>query len=1274
MSPDTQFHGPGWRRRISRTAAASALLLIAEAAFVVGGTAVVAAPLSEETLSRSDHPSEKQILASDMAWAAEHAKGSKAWAVLEAEKTGKKVVATDETTGTTYTVANPDGTLTTELTSGPERVWRGGKWRKVDVTLTRDAGGGVQARNHPKGLRLGGKGGTKARSLRAAREAAPRDLVTLGGGGESVTLQWKGGLPAPVLDGTTARYREAVPGADVIVEATRTGFEQFVEVRERPAAAGYSYTLPVRAKGLKAKENGDGSVTFADARTGDARATMPAPVMWDASVDKRSGKHENRARVGMKVVDKGRGLIELVVTPDAAFLADPGTVYPVTVDPSTSALANTFDTYVQQGETVDWSADTELDFGNPGTTNPNGTFRTARSFITWNTSAIADALIVDTNLALYNFHSGNTDCVAQNWTVWDTAASSTASRWTSQPAWNQQYHSSAQTAGNPGCTATQPDGWINADADALVQTWASAKATRGHLGLRAATDDARQWKRVNSANAATNQPKLSVTYNYRPSDGTNRQAGAPFRAFAGVWAVNTTTPVLRDTFTDADGDTVNGTFQVYDAATNTPITTPAGEGLIVSGFVGSGQPASVTVPAGQLQDGRTYKFRTNAFDGTHYNLNWSPWTQFVVDTTAPAEPRSVSSTTYPENWGGGGAGIAGRFDVTTGDASPYEVQYRVDPYEDDADSHGWASVRTTTPTTGRALAPDASYTTTPAANGNHVTQTRTVDRAGNVGPIKDYGFTAGNRDYNRAQKIDIKLPQPDLLSDVAAYTNAPQRVAGWKQGSSSRTVRKGGETVTITPKDERSLEGTRRAAKELAEQRRMRAPTYPDPIVTGSWCQPSLYGAAQKSLITRNEACVFSDLSYTKEYYLNGVKIEERHARFEIAFQVKTDPHNGTVKTWIQMNQVFNDFPGHDRSVVFGAGNPIAHIDSMCFSGACEGATGGRDVRNFDFFGDLSWKGGGNNTPVDTHLATGTATHKWDNSTDGVGPTDAGLSRKLPVWFIFNPESEYEPPGGRDADIDGGSGRSPGIDVRCDKVASYGAPGCVLTQYIPEYQIDPARHPAAAAHLWLVQNKSGVKGLGTVTKPMHYRPDADQGRVTSLWKKKRIRDRVCGYYNTKRTDGYVPPKGFVPHPWTFLHDEFRPQLPGDPKPDKVNCDEVPFASVYESVGLPASDGGQNPAGPAGGGECIQTVAAKVNDGSEHLLDDTRYDAPTFAEKCGRSSMSGYVNQDAMNKYGNQFLPQMRVIDNDAIAFDPGGAWFRECSTVAANLVCTMKKP
>lgn len=215
------------------------------------------------------------------------------------------------------------------------------------MELRDDGSGGVEPKAHPNGLRLAGKTGTPAASLQAAQSAGATDLVTLGEGDQRITLQWKGGLPAPRLDGARAEYVDAVPGADVVVEATRTGFEQFVEIKRRPAAGGYTYTLPLITKGLTAKQQADGSVLFTD-RKNKKQALMPAPVMWDATVDPVSGEHTRRVPVAMKAVRKGSSL-DLVVTPDAEFLADPKTRYPVTVDPSTSSLSNVFDTYVQQG-------------------------------------------------------------------------------------------------------------------------------------------------------------------------------------------------------------------------------------------------------------------------------------------------------------------------------------------------------------------------------------------------------------------------------------------------------------------------------------------------------------------------------------------------------------------------------------------------------------------------------------------------------------------------------------------------------------------------------------------------------------------------------------------------------------------------------------------------------------------------------------------------------------------------------------------------------------
>ncbi|MGW6060360.1 hypothetical protein, partial [Streptomyces sp. NPDC055189] len=54
---------------------------------------------------------------------------------------------------------------------------------------------------------------------------------------------------------------------------------------------------------------------------------------------------------------------------------------------------------------------------------------------------------------------------------------------------------------------------------------------------------------------------------------------------------------------------------------------------------------------------------------------------------------------------------------------------------------------------------------------------------------------------------------------------------------------------------------------------------------------------------------------FTAVYTYQGVEVAKYRADFEIAFQVKTDPKNGDIKTWIQIVPIYNDFPGDDRAV-----------------------------------------------------------------------------------------------------------------------------------------------------------------------------------------------------------------------------------------------------------------------------------------------------------------------------------------------------------------------
>ncbi|WP_046734296.1 hypothetical protein [Streptomyces humi] len=139
----------------------------------------------------------------------------------------------------------------------------------------------------------------------------------------------------------------------------------------------------------------------------------------------------------------------------------------------------------------------------------------------------------------------------------------------------------------------------------------------------------------------------------RPVSGKAPSAGPKFSKSGTVWRVIAPEAVLRNTVTDADGDTANLTFQVY--TTNEDGTPKAqvdldgagGYGVLVSPFVASGGTAKVTVPYGILKPGVLYKFRTSAFDGSLYETTWSAWADFRIEPYMKFPAPQASSTIDP---------------------------------------------------------------------------------------------------------------------------------------------------------------------------------------------------------------------------------------------------------------------------------------------------------------------------------------------------------------------------------------------------------------------------------------------------------------------------------------------------------------------------------------------------------------------------------------------------------------------------------------------------
>lgn len=373
------------------------------------------------------------------------------------------------------TWVNPGGTLTTQTFELPVRYRVGGRWVDVDTTLAAGADGSVAPRGHVRGLRLAGAGAGSNPTL--VEEAV---------GSQKLSVGWRGRLPKPVLDADTATYPEVTPGADVTVRATRTGFEENVVLKSRPAA-GYSVTIPVTVKGLRAEQSGDGSVVFTDAK-GKFAGVIPAPVMWDASVDPRSLEHTRHAPVAMRVAQSG-DTVSLTLTPDRGFLDDPSTRYPVTVDPSVS-LSTVLDTFAQISYTTPQWSSTDLKLG-----SYNAGGDVARSFLQFPVQQLDNTKIVSASVNLYEYWSSN--CVQSSWELWQTNVAATSTVWTNQPGWMTKYATTEQTKGYPSsCGGAVVAGWVSIDASGFLQYAGDHGYQYANIGVRATTEtDSNSWKR-----------------------------------------------------------------------------------------------------------------------------------------------------------------------------------------------------------------------------------------------------------------------------------------------------------------------------------------------------------------------------------------------------------------------------------------------------------------------------------------------------------------------------------------------------------------------------------------------------------------------------------------------------------------------------------------------------------------------------------------------------------------------------------------------------------
>ncbi|MER7206492.1 DNRLRE domain-containing protein [Streptosporangium sp. NPDC000239] len=244
-------------------------------------------------------------------------------AAEQAASLGRAVPVPGLTDETSTTVANPDGSFTSTITSGPSQVRRNGQWVAVDTDLVEE-GGALRPRAARADVRISGGG--------------DGPLATLtDDAGRVFSLQWPKPLPKPVVKGNVATFTDAAgPAADLVVTALPTGFRHDVVLRERPSGP-LELRIPVQTTGVALSESPAGRLLLTDTEgtdNGEVVASASQPLMWDS---RGHGKPRGKAVSVIDTrVETENGSTTLVLKPDQAFLSNPATVYPVTVDPTTT--------------------------------------------------------------------------------------------------------------------------------------------------------------------------------------------------------------------------------------------------------------------------------------------------------------------------------------------------------------------------------------------------------------------------------------------------------------------------------------------------------------------------------------------------------------------------------------------------------------------------------------------------------------------------------------------------------------------------------------------------------------------------------------------------------------------------------------------------------------------------------------------------------------------------------------------------------------------------
>ncbi|MFG2910444.1 hypothetical protein ACGF13_36030 [Kitasatospora sp. NPDC048286] len=592
-------------------------------------------------------------------------------AVLKARQSGKPVEITERQDETTDLVANPDGSFTQRRHARPVRAKVGGQWQPADATLERRSDGTIAPKASVFPMTFSAGGGTA--------------LATMQKDGKSLALTWPTSLPQPELSGSTALYRDVLPGVDLKILAEADGFSHQLIVRTRQAAEDprlAQVTYGLKTAGITLSTGQNGRIAATDG-SGGTVFTAQAPRMWDSHAPATTAQQpaatapsplaKNAPAAAAQSADStppptpaAPGPTEhapktmateitsdtLRLTPDADLLHGADTVFPVVIDPTFTdgwrnrwAVVYSATPNAAYPDGNGWNSDNPADEPRVGY---NGSGNT-RSYFEMNTRGLAGATIMSATFHVEETHSWGCDpAAAGNTELWATGPiNSTTPTWNSQASWIWQLDAKSFAHGNPTyCPGVQGVDFSTENLRAVVQGAADRGDDSVALGLR--TPD-NYLGNKNSYKRFKNNPWLEVTYNRPPvlhdyaawesqwTPGSSSNVNVPCISDPAAWpTVGRNDVVLTARISDPDSDVaLSAKFEAWDHDTG-QFFPPVWAGAP------NGSWAVTRLTADSLRDGGHYKWHVQAEDGIA-GSGFGRDCGFNVDRTPPSKPTVTSA-------------------------------------------------------------------------------------------------------------------------------------------------------------------------------------------------------------------------------------------------------------------------------------------------------------------------------------------------------------------------------------------------------------------------------------------------------------------------------------------------------------------------------------------------------------------------------------------------------------------------------------------------------